>query len=482
MAKKLTINSICWASLVLVFTNCLFVAAVRAEVGFRVGAATADITPELGVSLDGPISKNGPVTGIHDRLHARAIVFDDGQTRIAIVICDACMIGPDVVAAAKIAVHQRTGLRVDRMLIAATHTHAAVRATHIGTGTLDDKYHRQLAQRIADAIVEAEQNLRPARVGFGSFDKAEFLRCRRFLCKQGSVQPNPFGQSGERIKSVSGKSASVIEPAGPVDPQFSILSIEHSDGRSLAVLGNFSVHYCGGYQRGIVSADYFGHFARAMEMELTAGEGRSAFVGVMSNGTSGNTGSIERGGQNYRPFEWMQVSARILAAQAVQTIRRIEHREDVTLGMQESELEIAIRRPDGDRLKWAEDILADQNTNRVHPHRWTRVYANETVQLSKYAATMKIKLQAIRIGPIVIAAAPCEVFAETGLAIKKASNHSHTFTIELANGYGGYLPPPEQHELGGYETWPARSSFLEVQAEPKIRDELLRLLQRVEGP
>ena len=36
----------------------------------RAGAATADITPEEGVSLDGPISKNGPVTGIHDPLHA----------------------------------------------------------------------------------------------------------------------------------------------------------------------------------------------------------------------------------------------------------------------------------------------------------------------------------------------------------------------------------------------------------------------------
>ena len=49
----------------------------------------------------------------------------------------------------------------------------------------------------------------------------------------------------------------------------------------------------------------------------------------------------------------------------------------------------------------------------------------------------------------------------------------------MANGYGGYLPPPEQHELGGYETWPARSSLLEVQAEPKIRAEVLRLLAKV---
>ena len=99
--------------------------------------------------------------------------------------------------------------------------------------------------------------------------------------------------------------------------------------------------------------------------------------------------------------------------------------------------------------------------------------------MSKYPATTKIKLQAIRIGDLGIAAAPCEVFAETGLAIKRESPHQATFHIELANGYGGYLPPPEQHQLGGYETWPARSSFLEVDAETKIRQTLLKLLHAV---
>ena len=50
-----------------------------------------------------------------------------------------------------------------------------------------------------------------------------------------------------------------------------------------------------------------------------------------------------------------------------------------------------------------------------------------------------------------------------------------TFTIELANGYNGYLPTPEQHKLGGYETWRARSSYLEVDAAPKIFDTVMEL-------
>ena len=145
--------------------------------------------------------------------------------------------------------------------------------------------------------------------------------------------------------------------------------------------------------------------------------------------------------------------------------------------MQESELELAVRRPDESRLAWAHQVLAQPDG--PHPHRWSKIYAQEALHLSQYPATMKIKLQAIRIGDILIAAAPCEVFAETGLAIKQQSPLPNAFTIELANGYGGYLPPAEQHALGGYETWPARSSFLEIPAEEKIRSGLLTLLEQV---
>jgi hypothetical protein len=70
------------------------------------------------------------------------------------------------------------------------------------------------------------------------------------------------------------------------------------------------------------------------------------------------------------------------------------------------------------------------------------------------------------------------MFAQTGLEIKAQSPLAQTFTISLANGHNGYLPTPRDHELGGYETWLARSSYLEVQASEKIRDEILRLFKK----
>ena len=78
------------------------------------------------------------------------------------------------------------------------------------------------------------------------------------------------------------------------------------------------------------------------------------------------------------------------------------------------------------------------------------------------------------IGPVAIAAVPFEVFAETGLEIKQKSPYKPTFTIELANGWYGYLPTPEQHELGGYETW-LGTNRVEVHASRKIVAALLDL-------
>jgi len=107
------------------------------------------------------------------------------------------------------------------------------------------------------------------------------------------------------------------------------------------------------------------------------------------------------------------------------------------------------------------------------------VYARETVLLKDYPPTVPVLLQTLRVGELGIVAIPCEVFVEIGLELKARSPFRPTFTIELANGYHGYLPTPGQHRLGGYETWRARSSYLETEASPKIVSTVLDLFTRL---
>ena len=446
----------------------------------KAGAAITTITPELGVSLDGYFMKLGPVTAVHDDLNARALVLDDGRERLAICICDMTVIPTEVFDAAKRLVHQRTGLPSDRMLMSATHSHSASRIG-VAQDEIDKKYVNFIVGRIAEAVCRAIDNLAPARIGWGSSDKPEFTFNRRWYMKPGTIPVNPFGEETDRVQFNPPRgSNNLVKPSGPVDPEFSVISVQHADGRPLALLGNYSIHYVGGFAKQEISADYFGVFARRVEELLAVDGSVPPPVAMMSNGTSGNIGGPESflvKRATRQPYQRMREVGHAMADEAMAILDRIDHVDRVPLEMREMEIELGIRRPDAARLAWARGVLADPSLKK--PYRWTPIYANETLLLSQYPATVTHKLQAVRVGSLGIGTIPCEVFAETGLAIKESSPLEQTFVIELANGYGGYLPTPEQHELGGYETWTARSSCLAVDAEPKIRRAVIDLLGQV---
>jgi hypothetical protein len=199
----------------------------------------------------------------------------------------------------------------------------------------------------------------------------------------------------------------------------------------------------------------------------------------MFNGASGDVNNVDRRrpGERSKPWQKMRAVAEDLAQATARICREITYRDAVSLAVQTEELELSVRRPDDARLRWARSVVQGI-TNRDRMTR-SQVYAEEAIALAGSPERVRIPLQAMRVGELGIAAVPCEVFAETGLEIKQRSAVKPSFVIELANGYNGYVPTPRQHAWGGYETWPARSAYLEVDAAPRIRDGVLALLARV---
>ncbi|MDA0347711.1 MAG: hypothetical protein O3C43_11620 [Verrucomicrobia bacterium] len=228
----------------------------------------------------------------------------------------------------------------------------------------------------------------------------------------------------------------------------------------------------------MLSADYFGEFANQMGLLLGADKG-SGFVGIMSNGTSGDINNINFFEPRDRKpsFEQIKLVAAAVAESAKYAYDRIDFVDWVPLKMMEQEIELGVRKPTRAELDIAETRLVEAGKGPYTDQ--VLIYANETVALATFPNTVSVKLQVLRIGDLGIAATPTETFVETGLAIKKISPLKPTFTIELANGYNGYLPTVEQHLLGGYETWRAKSSYLAVDAEPKVRRALLKMLREV---
>jgi hypothetical protein len=238
------------------------------------------------------------------------------------------------------------------------------------------------------------------------------------------------------------------------------------------LLANYSLHYVGGVPA--LSADYFAMFAERIGTLLNADKN---FVGIMSNGTSGNINNVnfgKAGPGKQETGEQARLVAESVARATFDAYKKIRHHVWLPLKMAQKEIELGVRLPTPEEVAQAEKLLAAAKKP------WTKqpeIYARETILLAKYPPKVKVILQAIRVGEVGIVANPCETFVEIGLDIKQKSPLRPTFTIELANGYNGYLPTPEHHALGGYETWRARSSYLEVNASRAITAAWLELLK-----
>ncbi len=438
----------------------------------RAGAAVADITPPLGESVVGGFAPF-PATAVHDKLYAKCLVLDDGEIQIALVICDNLGIVREVYDKAREIIGEEGKLPPENILMAATHTHS-------GTRSSTDRYAPILAGGIADAVKAAYDNLEPARIGWGGIEEPSELFNRRWFVSDPELLKNPFGGIDKvRMNPPSGNAA-LVEPAGPVDPEVSFLSVQSTDGRPIALLANYSLHYVGGVDKGDISADYFGIFSKRIGELLDARASDPPFVGMMSNGTSGDVNNINfraRGGKSYEKYEKMAEVAEVVAQRVKVAHDQIEFREWVPLRFAHRELTLKFRKPDAAMQKYFAEVLAKPEDAEKF-HRYETNYAERVQKLLDGPDEVSIPLQVLRIGDLAVAAMPFEVFTEIGLEIKEKSPFQDSFTIELANDSRGYLPTPRHHALGGYETWMG-TNRVQLDASEQITKVILELMDEL---
>jgi hypothetical protein len=446
------------------------------------GAASSNITPPLGELIVGnwiPV----PATYVHDELYARCLVFDDGGSRVAIVVVDNVGVPQRVLDQAKRLAYKRSGIPAERILISSTHTHSATTAR--SSPDWDDPaaaftpYQTFLAGRIADGISRAVANLEPVRAGWGSGSLPEQVFNRRWFMKAGPHLNNPFGGTDTVQMNPQVASSDLVKPAGPTDPEIGFLSVQSVSGRPIALLANYSLHYVGGVPNGHVSADYFGVFSRRMAQLLERDGHAPPLVPMLSNGTSGNINNIDfRGGQKRLPsYERMELVANQVAAEVFKGLQKIEYFEAAPVTIVQRQLTLETRRPTEKLMAWSREVLSrPENAPLRHPRE--RIYAERTQRMATMPAQIEIPLQALRIGEFAIVTIPFEAFVEIGLELKEKSPFKDAIVVSLANGAYGYLPTVAHHDLGGYETW-LGTNQVEIKAAPKIVDTLLQMLAQL---
>ncbi|RYZ63118.1 MAG: hypothetical protein EOO14_00040 [Chitinophagaceae bacterium] len=447
------------------------------------GAAKTDITPPLGTFVNGDFVSHY-AQWIHDKLYAKALVLQSGDAFVAIVIVDICVLPKEYVDDIKLLIVKQTGIPFQNILIASTHTHAAGSVASVYLCAADLSYSKKLPPLIANAVTKAKQNLRPAKIAFGSVSVPEHVRCRRYFMNEEYQPFNPVSGGGvDKIKTNPfGKERQIVKPQSDTDPEVGFIAIKSLDEQWISLLANYSLHYVGDWDNGTITADYFGFFSEVIQQKLNAGED---FIGMMSNGTSGNINIWDfQQTANYPDckFEKSKFIGKDIAEKVFQSLQYLQWEEEPAIEVSYTELMIGVRKPDAKELEQAKLVVANSSYENleINDEGLQSIYAREQILLNELPNELPFPVQAIRIGEGTIGAIAAEVFAETGLWLKELAGKKKYFTIGLANGNCGYLPPAHEFEVGGYETWRSRTSKLEKTAEEKVRNKQLELIKSVQ--
>ena len=200
----------------------------------RVGAGAVTITPPVGTPMAGYYSERG-AQGIHDDLHAKAIVLEQGGTTAGLVALDLIAAPRDLVDDARAAIERVCRVRGANVMISATHSHTGpvvdTNNRFGGKSDLVKSYRAGLPAKIAEAVRLAESRLAPVTVFTARGRETSIAFNRRFHMKDGTVGWNP-GKGNPNI----------LKAAGTVDPDVPVLFFETADRKPVATYVNYAVH------------------------------------------------------------------------------------------------------------------------------------------------------------------------------------------------------------------------------------------------
>jgi neutral ceramidase len=436
-------------------------ASDASEGSLRVGVAEADITPPVGFPMAGYYHER-LAEGEIDPLKARAIVFVDGQTSGALVVCDLIGISTDLKNEVRKRASEKTGIPPEHIALSATHSHTApdyMKELYLRIGNepqpeLRANYIDKLIGGPVDAICTAFANAKPSIIETGSGVQNEAVSFnRRAVTRDGSVKTWMAANHPDFVKT-----------AGPIDPQIGLVMIRDEGKKPVGVLSNFALHLdtVGGMRW---SADYPFFIERTLQQSLGAG-----VVSIFGNGCCGdinhvNPRSTERntaavigtsiGNSILRDLSGLQP----LNDQKLTVKSRVVQLplQDATEEEVAHSIEVLNKAKRKEPVEFLEHVTAYKKLiidQMRHKEPFAKTGEHITWGLSRSLAgigeTLPVDMTVITLGTdVAIVALPGEAFVELGLSIKQASPFKTTLVIELSNCVETIYVPTRVAAAGG---------------------------------
>ncbi len=403
---------------------------------FRVGAADKDITPPPGIPMWGYGARHdAPCEGTLDPLMAKAIVIAAGVDKVAIVGTDLGR-GPTeaMMMIIRREIADRVGIR--HVLISGSHSHHGpvielIDEPGLGKGKFDAAvdYSRELPHLLIQAILDADKDLKPARIG---------------------VAIESVGLNRNRHTKREPKAT---------DPMLAVIRCDDQAGKPIAVLVNFAAHPVMTAEKLLrYSADYPGFLKRKVEAELST---RCVFMQGAAGDLSPNPGA---GPWEPKSFGQTVADHVIVLARSIKT---------------ETPPHPSIKgMVDTFHFKTRVD-LRDPGVAGVFERSYFPEITRTYVKL--YGDSLAAELNTVLLnGEIALVGGSGEFFCNHANRLKARSYVKHTLFFGYCNGHGMYFPTIEAASEGGYGADPG-VSLAELGAGERMMDKALLNIYLLQG-
>ena len=432
------------------------------------GAARRAINPELGTGMPGLRLFGAPIQAIESDLTATVLVLGDGDGKVALIGVDLCITSVAEAGRLRAAVAEALGTPVSHVLLNLSHVHSspALPEFMAMTDSAEDvpfrtRYERDLRRWLVEAAIEADDRLRPARIGTGWGESAIGVYRREMR---------------------DGRDVLGEVPDRPIDPSVGVLRVDDLDGSPIAVALRYSAHpVTVGSRSQVASPDYPGPARDVLERNLGGlalflqgcGGNVNPRVGIgyeVDCRDTKNRVGLELGGEALKVAAGIRTNTRAGERRPLGNVPNIlftpwEHVDgDTCTHLAAAETTVPLEYDELPSREQAREILAHWQRTREERAaggaldweiRAAKKYEHWATKLvaavEEGHPTHDLHIQAIRVNDVVIAAMDMEVFFETGLEIRDGSPLPDTFVLGYTNGCFGYLPRGEDYPEGGWK-------------------------------
>lgn len=407
----------------------------------KIGFAICDITPELGIYLTGYGHPERLADNVHLPLEASIMVLEESGNSAAVVSLDWCFIDGIITQEIRKAINAQTSIPEKHIILCCTHTHSAPHTTHrrtLGRTSVDPeskgvKYALAQASVIAQAVKEAQSNLRECKAGF-AHTKTETGVSRRGTDENGNVCD--FIEDPDFICDKNMTVAYFRDAETDEDMGIFIHASAHNT--SMGITKDISSDWCG-VMKSRLRDKYF--------VPVVFVNGGFGDVGPRTNRWfkgSTRAGFSAGAGSGIKSVEEVGLRAASDALRALEDIR--DFRSDLPLNIQVGELRLPQELP----MNEAQSKACEFGEDDTRYHIYKRVA--EAWKLPPEPELVE-EQTLISFGPVALVPFPFEVFSIFSLRLRKYGPFEYTLAVGNTNGSYGYLPDRGSFAMGGYEPY-----------------------------